>query len=137
ENAMAAAAACWSLGVPVETIRMGLESFNADSRVAPGRFNIMTFRGATILVDYGHNTSALGALLDAISRLPHDRRLCVYTAAGDRRDEDMVRQAELIAEGVDEVMIYEDPCTRSRPDGEVVRLMRHGLAAGKRLQKVR
>jgi len=137
ENALAAAAAAWALGVPCENIRLGLETFVADPKTAPGRFNVMSFRGATILVDYGHNASALIALMEAMARLPHERRLCVYTAAGDRRDEDIVRQAKLIADGFDEVMIYEDACTRGRSDGEVIRLMRLGLAQGRRVGPVR
>lgn len=137
ENALAAASAAWALGIAFETIRTGLETFVVDSKVAPGRFNIMSFRGATILVDYGHNVSALNAMIDAIGKLPHERRLCVYTTAGDRRDEDILRQAELIGHGFDEVMIYEDSCSRGRGEGEVVRLMRQGLTGGKRLQKIR
>jgi cyanophycin synthetase len=76
------------------------------------------------------------ALLDAFQFLPHERRLIVYTAAGDRRDEDIIRQAELIAQGFDELVLYEDQCTRGRADGEVIRLMREGLQKGTRLRHV-
>lgn len=51
----------------------------------------------TVIVDYGHNPSALSALIDAIEQFPHTHRTAVYTAAGDRRDCDMVRQGELLA----------------------------------------
>lgn len=134
ENAMSAAAAAWALGVPFEMIRHALESFVNDPQKVPARFNVVQFRGSTIVIDYGHNSAALLALCDAFDRMPHERRLIVYTAAGDRRDEDIVRQAELIGHAFDEMVLYEDQCRRGREDGEVIRLMRQGLARGKRLR---
>jgi cyanophycin synthetase len=136
ENALAATAAGWGLGIPLELIRQGLETFVSDTRRAPGRFNTIHFRGATLVIDYGHNSSALVALLEAFDRLPHERRLIVYTAAGDRRDVDIIRQSEIIGDGFDLMVLYEDQCTRGRPDGEVIRLMREGLARGKRIKEI-
>jgi len=134
ENAMAAAAAGWTLGVPFEMIRFSLESFVNDPQKVPARFNVVQFRGSTIVIDYGHNSAALVALCEAFDKMPHERRLIVYTAAGDRRDEDIIQQGELIANGFDEMVIYEDKCTRGRSDGEVIRLMRQGMALGMRLK---
>mgnify|MGYP003337628008 FL=1 len=134
ENAMAAAAAAWTLGVPFEMIRHALETFVNDPQKVPARFNVVQFRGSTIVIDYGHNSAALVALCEAFDKMPHERRLIVYTAAGDRRDEDIVRQAELIANAFDEMVLYEDQCRRGRADGEVISLMRQGIALGKRLQ---
>jgi len=62
--------------------------------------------------------------------------LVVYTAAGDRRDVDIIRQAEIIGNGFDHVIIYEDKCTRGRPDGEVVSLMHRGLARSTRVAEI-
>lgn len=136
ENALAAAAAGWGLGIPLETIRHGLETFVNDTKRAPARFNMIHFRGATIVIDYGHNASALVALCEAFDKLPHARRLVVYTAAGDRRDADIIRQGEVIGDGFDAMVIYEDACSRGRADGEVIRLMRIGLSRGKRLKEI-
>jgi cyanophycin synthetase len=60
----------------------------------------------------------------------------VYTAAGDRRDADIIRQAEIIGNGFDHVIIYEDKCTRGRPDGQVVSLMHRGLARSTRVAEI-
>ena len=136
ENALAAAAAGWGLGIPLESLRRGLESFVNDTRHVPARFNTISFNGATVVIDYGHNTSALLALIEAFDQLPHERRLIVYTAAGDRRDCDIIRQAEVIADGFDEMVLYEDQCRRGRADGEVIRLMRQGLVRGKRMKQI-
>ena len=134
ENAMAAAAAAWTLGVPFEMIRHALESFVNDTQKVPARFNVIQFSGSTIVIDYGHNAAAIKALCDAFDTMSHERRLIVYTAAGDRRDEDILRQAELIANAFDVMFLYEDACTRGREDGEICRLMREGFKRGTRLQ---
>ncbi|WP_010586080.1 cyanophycin synthetase [Schlesneria paludicola] len=134
ENAMAAASAAWTLGVPFEMIRHALETFVNDTQKVPARFNVLQFQGSTIVIDYGHNAAAITALCEAFNKMPHERRVIVYTAAGDRRDEDIIRQAELIANGFDFMVLYEDACTRGREDGEVCRLMRKGFALGKRLR---
>jgi cyanophycin synthetase len=136
ENVLAAAGAAWAAGVSRDAIAAGLATFVNDSKKTPARFNLFSFAGATVIVDYGHNADALVALIDAIGRFPHDRRLVVYTAAGDRRDVDIIRQAEIIGNGFDRVIIYEDKCTRGRPDGEVIRLMRRGLSSATRVADI-
>jgi cyanophycin synthetase len=52
---MAAVAAAWGAGQSWDTIRRGLASFVNDADNAPGRFNVMDYRGATVIADYGHN----------------------------------------------------------------------------------
>jgi cyanophycin synthetase len=136
DNVLSAVAAAWSVGIAVDAIRTALATFVNDSRTTPARFNLFSFAGATVVVDYGHNADALLALIEAIGRFPHDRRLVVYTAAGDRRDADIIRQAEIIGNGFDRVIIYEDKCTRGRPDGEVVTLMRRGLSSAARVSEI-
>ena len=133
ENVLAASAAAWSLGLPSQAIADVLEVFTSDIQQTPGRFNVLDHGEATIVLDYGHNSSALLALVEAIAVFPHKRRLTVFTAAGDRRDEDIVRQGEIIGEHFDFIILYEDACLRGRPDGEVTALLRQGLSRGDRL----
>jgi cyanophycin synthetase len=65
------------------------------------------------------------------------RRLVVYSAAGDRRDADIIRQGELLGDGFDHVILYEDPnCNRGRKDGEIMALFRQGLARGRRVKTI-
>jgi len=136
DNLLASVAATHWLGLPIEAIRLGVRSFTSDIASAPGRFNVLTHLGSTIVLDYGHNSSALIALNDALAKFPHKRRKVVYTTAGDRRDFDIKRQAELLAGFFDEIYIYEDQCTRGRADGEILRLMREGFVASPRSPRV-
>jgi cyanophycin synthetase len=132
ENLLAAVAAGFWLGLSVDALRFGVQTFSSDIGTTPGRFNVLVHRDATVILDYGHNASALLALNEALSKMPHRRRKVVYTAAGDRRDEDIHRQAEIIGAFFDDVYIYEDQCTRGRADGEIIRLMREGFTRAKR-----
>ena len=137
ENALAGSAAAWALGVPPETIRAALESFAGDPELTPGRFNVLKARGATLIIDYAHNASALAALVKALDQFPHRERLIVYSAAVyDRRDADILRQGEILGNGFDRVILYEDQCIYGRPDGETIALLRQGLAAGSRVSEV-
>ena len=130
ENLLAAVAAGHALGLSLDAIRTGIETFTSDLDTVPGRFNVLFHRGATVILDYGHNSSALLALREAIERMPHRRRKIVYTAAGDRRNEDILRQAKIIGDFFHDIHVYEDQCTRGRPDGEIIRMMREGFGPG-------
>jgi cyanophycin synthetase len=133
ENVLSATAAAWAIGMPAEAIRAALESFVSDTQQSPGRFNVLESCGRKVVIDYAHNPSALEALIEALAEFPHQRRSIVYTAAGDRRAEDIVRQGEMLGHTFDRVHLYEDGCTRGRPDGEIIALLRKGLAAGRRV----
>jgi cyanophycin synthetase len=136
ENVLAAAGACWALGVPAEQIRAGLESFHASVGKSPGRFNLFSFNGATLIVDYGHNPSSLLALMAVIQQFPHEKRFAVYSAAGDRRDIDLIRQGEILGDHFDRVIVYEDHYLRGRQPGEISARFREGLERGKRSKEI-
>lgn len=136
ENLLASVAASWFLGIPEGTIRKAVQTFGSDVETVPGRFNVLEHHHSTVILDYGHNASALLALTEAVGQLPHRRRKIVYTAAGDRRDEDIRRQAEIIASSFDEIYVYEDKCTRGRADGEILELMRRGFSSVNRRTRV-
>jgi cyanophycin synthetase len=135
ENVLAAAAAAWRLGVPLELVRLGLESFSSGSAGSPGRFNLLDLEGAAIVVDYGHNVPSLEQICGTIRNLPHARRTAVYSAAGDRRDEDLIRQGELLAATFDRVVIYEDAYIRGRQPGEITALITKGILAAMRPER--
>jgi cyanophycin synthetase len=136
ENTLAAVGAAWGLGLTRESIRSGLETFSGDMEHVPGRFNLLDIGGVTAIVDYGHNPSSLMALIEAINQFPHERRTVVYTCAGDRRDCDIVRQGALLGNAFDRVVLYEDHYVRGRRQGEIMGLIRQGMAGAKRALEV-
>jgi cyanophycin synthetase len=137
ENAMAATGAGWALGLNWEVIRAGLANFVNDTLTAPGRFNLFSHRGATLIADYGHNADAIRALVHAIEKMPAKRRSVVISGAGDRRDEDIRQQTKILGDAFDEVVLYQDQCQRGRADGEVLSLLRQGLENAKRARDVK
>ena len=127
ENAMAAVAAAWALGLEWPVVHAGLASFINDAATAPGRFNTFNYQGAMVIADYGHNPDAMLALVQAIDNLPSERRSVVISGAGDRRDQDIRDQTRILGAAFDSVILYQDACQRGRADGEVLALLRQGL----------
>lgn len=136
ENVMAATAAAWGANLPWETIRRGLSGFVNDSDNAPGRFNVMDYRGATVIADYGHNPDAMRALVQAVEGMPAKKRSVVISGAGDRRDQDISEQTRILGQAFDDVILYQDACQRGRADGEVLQLLQQGLAGATRTRYV-
>jgi cyanophycin synthetase len=136
ENTMAAVAAAWAVGISWDAIRLGLKTFVGESDNAPGRFNVFDYRGATVIADYGHNPDAIQALVNAVESMPAKRRSVVISGAGDRRDEDIRDQTRILGKAFDDVLLYEDQCQRGRSEGEVVALLREGLAGAPRTSHV-
>jgi cyanophycin synthetase len=117
-------------------VRSGLASFVNDADNAPGRFNVMDYRGATVIADYGHNPDAMRALVAAVEAMPGKRRSVVISAAGDRRDEDIREQTRILGAAFDHVLLYQDAAQRGRADGEVIALLREGLSGAPRTREV-
>jgi cyanophycin synthetase len=132
DNVMAAIAAAWGVDADWAAIRQGLATFVNDSDNAPGRFNVMDYRGATLIADYGHNPDAMRALVHAVEAMPAKKRSVVISGAGDRRDEDISGQTAILGDAFDDVILYQDACQRGRADGEVIALLRAGLANASR-----
>jgi len=136
ENALAAIGAAWGLGIPFSVIDEAAWTFRSDSRTVPGRFNVYTYRGATVIADYGHNPDAIAALVEAAAAFPARQRLVMISGAGDRRDCDLIEMTRILGKAFDEVVLYEDACQRGRKDGEVIALLRRGLEGAPRTQTI-
>ena len=136
ENVMASVAAAWGAGLKWDAIRSGLASFVNDAHNAPGRFNVMDYKGATVIADYGHNPDAMRALVAAVDAMPAKRRSVVISAAGDRRDQDIRDQTVILGAAFDDVLLYQDAAQRGRADGEVMALLRAGLKGAGRTTHV-
>ena len=139
ENTLAGVGACWALDMPWPSIVEGICSFHNDSANAPGRFNLMSYRDATIVADYGHNPHAMRALVAAFDALPSSatsKRTVVISGAGDRRDEDLRELTRVLGGAFDNIILFEDACQRGREDGEVIALLRQGLEGAQRATHV-
>ncbi|HET9070235.1 MAG TPA: cyanophycin synthetase, partial [Amaricoccus sp.] len=95
---------------------------------SPGRMNIFDEHGFRVILDYGHNEAAVGAMVDLVERLaPLGKRIVCITVPGDRRDEDIRAIAERIAGHFDTYICHRDDNPRGRAPDEVPKLMRAAL----------
>jgi cyanophycin synthetase len=127
-NALAAAAAAHGLGLSAADIQMGLQTFHPTPGQNPGRTNLIDADGVKVLVDYGHNVPALKALDSLVSSLSAHRRICVASAPGNRRDDDIYALGGQIAKMHDALFVCETH-PRGREVGEAAGLVKSGAEA--------
>ena len=128
QNAMAAAAAGYALGLTPGDIGMGLQTFHPTPGMLPGRTNLIEADGIRCLIDYGHNVPALTALEPLVAGLGPAGRIGVASAPGNRRDEDLMGLGAQLARMLDRLYVCEsDP--RGREPGEAAGLIRRGAEA--------
>ena len=130
ENALAAAAVAYSMGVSLEHIRQGLRTFTTSFFQAPGRCNVFDEHPFRVIVDYGHNPAAMTKMVELVQSLRHTRAIGVMMAPGDRKDEAIREIGRIAARGFDVIVAKEDSNRRGRPPGEVARLLREGAVEG-------
>lgn len=128
ENAMFAAAMAFALGKTLDQIRTGLRTFDSTFFQSPGRMNVFDEHGFRVILDYGHNEAAIGAMVDLVDRLkPRGKRIVCVTAPGDRRDEDVRDIAAKVAGHFDVYICHRDDNVRGRAPDEMPRLMQAAL----------
>lgn len=128
ENAMFAAAMAFALGLSLDQIRNGLRTFDNTFYQSPGRMNVFDEHGFRVILDYGHNEAAVGAMVDLVERLnPLGKRIVCVTCPGDRRDADIRAIARTVAGKFDAYICHSDDNPRGRSPTEVPELLKAGL----------
>jgi len=128
QNAMFAAAMAFSMGIKLENIRQGLRTFDTTFFQAPGRANVFDEHPFKVILDYGHNAHAVGAMTQLATRLDvTGRRIVVLAGPGDRRDEDLREIARATAGHFDHYICRRDDSLRGRDGDEVPRIMAAAL----------
>ncbi|MFT5135113.1 MAG: cyanophycin synthetase [Arenicella sp.] len=130
QNAMFAAGIAYSFDTSLENIRQGLRIFNTSFYQAPGRLNIYDELPFKVILDYAHNPAAIQSITDLATRLePKGKRRIVMSMPGDRRDQDIVEAAKIVAKSFDEFICKADDNRRGRGNDEVPELLRQTLLA--------
>ncbi|MET0426388.1 MAG: cyanophycin synthetase [Actinoplanes sp.] len=122
-NALAALAAARALGAAQETVVRRLAEFDPPVE-NPGRATLFRLGEISVLVDYAHNPAALATTLRTLHRLWGTQRcVAAVTLPGDRRDDLLAACAQVLADGLTRVAVYEDEDRRGRAPGEVAGLV--------------
>jgi cyanophycin synthetase len=132
QNALAASAIAYGLGISVETIRQALRTFVTTFGQNPGRLNVFNGHPFKVILDYAHNPDGMRQFMEMVDRMrPRYRRvIAVTTGTGDRRDEDVREVARIVARGCDEMIVKETTLLRGRKPGEIPALVREGALQG-------
>ncbi|MCX5881473.1 MAG: UDP-N-acetylmuramoyl-L-alanyl-D-glutamate--2,6-diaminopimelate ligase [Deltaproteobacteria bacterium] len=114
ENILCAAGACLALGLPLNTIRSGIESVE----FVPGRLqSIPNSVDRFVYVDFAHTPDALENVLQTLQTLTTDRIICVFGCGGDRDREKRPIMGQIAASLANICIItsdnprFEDPMT--------------------------
>ncbi|MCB0277910.1 MAG: cyanophycin synthetase [Calditrichaeota bacterium] len=128
QNAMFATALAFSMGKSLEEIRQGLQTFTTTFYQTPGRMNIFDELPFKVILDYAHNPAAIESMCNLVDRLDvRERRICILSAPGDRRDQDIRKIAELAAGHFDYYITKADDNRRRRSFDEVPKMLQEQL----------
>ena len=134
QNAMFAAGIAYALGegplgLTLDQIRHGLQTFTTSFYEAPGRLNVFDGHAFRVILDYAHNPAAVDAIAELVDRMEvAGRRILTIAAPGDRRDEDVRAMAQAAAGHFDHFVCKRDDRLRGRGADEVPELLRAALA---------
>jgi cyanophycin synthetase len=133
-NALAAATAALAIGLPASGIVRGLKRFVLDPERNPGRANLFSLDGRTVVIDYAHNEAGMRGLVEVVRGLrpPGGETWIAICTAGDRTDELLRGFSFEAAVGADHLAIADlRHYTRGRSAGEIYeRLARAAAEAG-------
>lgn len=123
ENSLAASAALYALGIPVEIIRKGLKSFKPDLETNPGRFNLFDMGSFKVMLDYSHNTAGYKAVMDFIGKMDSERLVGIIGMPGDRLDRSIRQVGDICGRTFSKIYIKEDSDLRGRKPGDVGKIL--------------
>ncbi|HEX3692788.1 MAG TPA: UDP-N-acetylmuramoyl-L-alanyl-D-glutamate--2,6-diaminopimelate ligase [Solirubrobacteraceae bacterium] len=127
-NALAALAACHSLGGELDALVAALER----GVQVPGRLQAVTEgQGFAVLVDYAHTPDSLQNVLSAAHDLGDGRVICVFGAGGDRDRGKRPLMGEIGARLADVLLVTSDNPRSEDPEAIVAEIMAGADAAAR------
>lgn len=130
QNAMFAAGIAYAFETSLDDIRQGLRTFNNSFFQAPGRLNVFDEHAFKVILDYAHNPAAIQTITDLATRLEiRGKRRIVMAMPGDRRDEDVIEAAKIVAKGFDMFICKADDDRRGRGTDEIPQMLAEQLKA--------
>jgi UDP-N-acetylmuramoyl-L-alanyl-D-glutamate--2,6-diaminopimelate ligase len=123
QNALAAAAAAWAMGIPPEAIAEGIRAM----RRVPGRLEkVEEAQGFSVFVDYAHTDDALQKVLMSLRQLASARIIVVFGCGGDRDATKRPRMGRVAERLADRTIITSDN-PRSEPPMTIIADILRGM----------
>lgn len=127
ENVLAAVLGAYVQKIPLHHIIHALHTFVPSCENTPGRMNMFHFSKFRFMIDYAHNFHGLSALGSFIRQSEAAIKVGIVSAAGDRRDIDIINVGKAAANVFDKIIIRIDEDTRGRNGSEIVDLIVKGI----------
>jgi UDP-N-acetylmuramoyl-L-alanyl-D-glutamate--2,6-diaminopimelate ligase len=126
DNALLVLNAGAVLGVDIATMAL---AFRTVARV-PGRFEIVSDKGPTVVVDYAHTPDALHRLIATAKKLAGKARVIVVFGCGGERDHAKRPVMGAIATNLADVVVLTSDNPRSEPPEEILDEIESGCEPG-------
>ncbi|HZK83551.1 MAG TPA: cyanophycin synthetase [Desulfosporosinus sp.] len=123
QNALAAVAAGWALGLGAVAIQNSLHNFSSDAVHNRGRLNLYELNGVRVFVDYGHNAAGIREVANTLKQFKSGSLVGCITVPGDRPNESVREVGRIAAQGFKRLIIREDSDLRGRNPGEISKLL--------------
>ncbi len=111
-NSMTAAAICFELGIPAETVQTALLNAKVRGRVEPvqisDRFSIM--------IDYAHNAMSLKSVLETLREYNPKRLVCLFGCGGNRSRDRRFEMGEISSRYADLTVVTTDNPRYEKPE---------------------
>lgn len=116
KNALAACAAAYAIGIPIEEITLGLNHYHGANR----RFQTKgSFHGVTVIDDYGHHPTEVKATLAAAKKIKHNTLWCVFQPHTYSRTKFLLEDFSNAFQDADKIIIADIYAAREKDTGEV------------------
>lgn len=108
QNALAAVAAAWRVGVPSARIAATLRNFTSEPTIMPGACNQLHLRGATAIVDRLQDAISARSLLRGLRKVRgRHRRIALVPAVADFSVAEMTEIGRLMGRSFDLVVVHQ------------------------------
>jgi cyanophycin synthetase len=108
QNALAAVAAAWHLGVSPAQIAATLNAFKSSPTIMPGACNQFAVGGATVLVDRFHDAVSARAVVRGVRKVPNRRRRLVVLSEAKLDRVTAPEIGRLLGQSFDLVIVHHD-----------------------------
>jgi len=127
-NALHAIAACYLMGLDLETVKEGLRTFRMSFESTPGRLNFYDEHPFTVIMDYAHNTDGISKLSAFVDQLKiSGKKLLMFQVRGDKEDKNIKHFAAAAARHFDHYVCRTHPVYTGPDEQKVLTLMQDAL----------
>jgi len=115
-NSLSAIAVAHHIGIPTEVILNALAGFSNPGR----RFeDLGYFKGARVIDDYAHHPTEIKATLNAASKVPHNKIVCVFQPHTYTRTHELLHEFSTAFAGADEIIVTDIYAAREKNENIV------------------